>query len=64
MSQTASLFRYPLFRWGIAAFDAVIIAAIGFFFVEDETLQLAIYAVAIAGLILTPLLLKRTVPEE
>lgn len=59
MSQTPSLFRNPLFRWGIAIFDAAILVAIGVFIVEDETVQLLIFLLAVVGLILTPMVLKR-----
>ncbi|ELY93564.1 hypothetical protein C482_19239 [Natrialba chahannaoensis JCM 10990] len=64
MSQAPSLFQNPFFRWGIAAFDAAIIAGIGLFLVEDETLQLGIYAVAVAALIITPIVLKRAASVE
>ncbi|MCU4743318.1 hypothetical protein [Natronoglomus mannanivorans] len=64
MSQVLSLFRSPLFRWGIAVFDAALVAAAGFFIVEDETVQLLVYAFAAAGLVLTPLILKRAAEKE
>ena len=64
MSQAPSLFRNPLFRWGIAIFDAVILVAIGFFVVEDETVQLLVYGIAAAGLVLTPIILKRAAEKE
>ena len=59
MSRAPSMFQNPLFRWGIAVFDAALLAAVGFFLVEDETVQVLVYAIAASALILTPLVLKR-----
>lgn len=64
MSQAPSLFRNPLFRWRIAIFDAAILVAVGFFLVEDGTVQLLIFMFAAVGLILTPMVLKRAASKE
>ena len=64
MSQAPSLFRNPLFRWGIAIFDAAILVAVGFFIVEDETVRLLVFILAAVGLIATPMVLKRAASKE
>jgi len=58
-----TLFQNPLLRWGIALLDAIVIAAIAIVFVEDRTLQLMLFAVAAAGLVITPMILKRAAME-
>lgn len=57
MAQT--LFQNPLFRWGMGVVDAIIFVSIALFVFEDRTIQLLLFAMAAAGLILTPMVLKR-----
>ncbi|ERH01788.1 MAG: hypothetical protein J07HN6_01346 [Halonotius sp. J07HN6] len=47
----------PLFRWGIGASGAVMIAAVSYFFLTGLT-QLIAYGMAVMDLVFTPLFLK------
>lgn len=58
------MFQNPRFRWGIAVFDAALLAAIGYVFVEDVTVQLLVYSLAASALVLTPLVLKRSAHKQ
>lgn len=58
-----TLFQNPLLRWGIALLDAIVIAAIAIVFIDDRTLRVLMFAVAAAGLVITPMILKRAAME-
>ena len=51
------MLRNPLFRWGIGASGAVLIAAVSYVFLTGLT-QLIAYGMAVMDLVVTPLFLK------
>jgi len=59
MAQSGTLFRNPLFRWGMPAFTTAVIVAIALLVVEDRTVRLAMLAVGAVDLLVTPQILKR-----
>jgi hypothetical protein len=64
VSVQATLFRNPLFRWGMPAATAAIIVAVAFLLVEDRTLRLAMLGVAALDFVVTPQILKRAARAE
>jgi hypothetical protein len=48
----------------MGVFDAIIFVSIGLFVFEDRTAQMVLFVMAAAGLILTPMVLKRAAMEE
>gem|GEM_PF-258984 len=52
-----TMLHNPLFRWGIGASGAVMIAAVSYFFLTGLT-QLIAYGMAVMDLVFTPLFLK------
>ncbi len=61
MAGSATLFRNPLFRWGIPAMTAVVAIGFAFFLIDHQLVRWAIVAVAVADLLVTPQILKRAV---
>lgn len=59
MSTQGNLLRNPLLRWGMPALTAAVIAGMALFLIEDRTLRLAMLAMALLDVVLTPQVLKR-----
>ncbi|MFW6320849.1 MAG: hypothetical protein ACOC0Z_03280 [Halohasta sp.] len=55
-------FRNPAVRWAIGLQDAIVVAAVAYFFL-DGTTQVAAYVVAVFDLVATPLILKRAAEQ-
>lgn len=63
MSETPELLQNPLFRLGVPVTTSVMILLVAFLVVEDQTVRLAMIAVAVADVIVTPQVLKRAAKE-
>ena len=59
MTNQDNLLLNPLFRHGIAAMSTLAIIAVAFLAVESNRLRMAMLAVAVIDLIVTPQVLKR-----
>lgn len=64
MSAQRTLFHNPLFRWGMPAATAAIVAGIAFFLIEDQTLRLLMLVIAGLDFVVTPQVLKRATRVE
>ena len=64
MSGQATLFHNPLFRWGMPAATATIIAGMAFLLIEDQALRLLMLVVAGLDILVTPQVLKRAIRVE
>ena len=64
MSEQATLFRNPVFRWGMPATTAILILGMAFLFIEDQTLRLLMVAIAGMDLVITPQILKRAAQAD
>ncbi len=64
MSGQGTLFHNPLFRWGMPAATATVIAVIAFLVIENQTLRLLMLVIAVLDFLVTPQILKRAVRAE
>lgn len=64
MTDRQNLLLNPLFRYGMPAMSAVVIAAMAFLLIEDQTVRVTMLLVAAADLLVTPWILKRARKEQ
>ena len=59
MSGNDNLLLNPAFRYGQAVMSALLVAAIGFYFIEDTFIRAVMLLIAAVDLVVTPQVLKR-----
>jgi ABC-type transport system involved in cytochrome bd biosynthesis fused ATPase/permease subunit len=64
MAEQQNLLLNPLFRYGMPAMSAVVIVAVAFLIIEDQTVRMAMLLVAAVEIFVIPWVLKRAGKEQ